>query len=158
MAIRPALLLLPALALLTGCGTEPANGRAAIEASGAWARATAPGQDNGGVFLVLRNRGEMADRLVGGSTPAARSVEIHAMTMDGAVMRMRRRNSAEIPAGGSIALGPGGTHLMLVDLKAPLEAGTNLPLTLHFESGDRTDIDVKVRPIGASSPRDRADE
>lgn len=158
MTIRRIHLLLPALALIGACGASPDAGKARIEATGAWARATAPGQDTGGMFLTIYNRGEVADRLVGASTPAAQSVQIHEMTMDGAVMRMRRQDGVDVPAGGSLELAPGGTHLMLVGLKAPLETGAVIPLSLDFEGAGRTDIEVKVRPIGATGPRDDGDE
>ena len=158
MAIRPAHLLLPALAALTGCGGGPGNDRAQIEASEAWARATAPGQDTGGIFLDIRNRGDAEDRLVGASTPAAQSVQFHDMTMDGGVMRMRRKDAVNIPSRGSVELAPGGTHLMLVGLKAPLKAGTTIAVSLQFDKAGRTDVTVKVRPIGATGPRDDRDE
>jgi copper(I)-binding protein len=158
MAIRRVHLLLPATALLAACGSSPGPDPARVEARGAWARATAPGQDSGGVFVELRNRGGEADRLVGGSTPAAGAVEIHAMIMDGPVTRMRRQDGVDIPAGGSVGLAPGGTHLMLVGLEAPLEVGSSLPLSLEFEKAGPTQLVVQVRPIGASGPRDQGDE
>lgn len=110
------------------------------------------------MFLTIHNRGEVADRLIGGSTPVANSVQIHDITMDGAIMRMRRNDSLDVPAGGSVKLAPGGTHLMLVGLKAPLEAGTTVPLSLQFGKSGRIDVAVKVRPIGAAGPRDDDDE
>lgn len=80
------------------------------------------------------------------------------MTMDGGVMRMRRKDAVDIPARGSVELAPGGTHLMLVGLKAPLKAGTTIAVSLQFDKAGRTDVTVKVRPIGATGPRDDRDE
>jgi copper(I)-binding protein len=158
MTIRHRLGLLSlAVALLTSCQpAEPASGKLAL--SQAWARATAAGQDTGGVFLIIRNNGRQPDRLVGGSTPAARAVEIHAMHMDGDVMRMRRQDGMAIAPGSAAELQPGGTHLMLVGLKAPLAAGSSFPLTLDFAASGHKQVEVAVRPIGATGPRAAGDE
>ena len=153
MTIRPAHVLLSALMALASCD-EPLARAADVEVSQAWARATAPGQETGGIFLTIRNRGGTDDRLLGGSSPAAQSVEIHAMAMDGSVMRMRRQESVDIPVGGSVELAPGGTHLMLVGLKAPLNQGKSIPVSLEFENGGRKTIQVRVRAIGSTGPRD----
>ncbi len=150
MVIRLSLVLLPIVALLAGCDASPAE----VEVSRAWARAAAAGQETGGVFLTIRNRGGSSDRLVGGSSPAAQSVEIHTMSMDGAVMRMRRQQAVDIPAGTSVELAPGGTHLMLVGLKAPLNQGKTIPVSLAFEKAGLKHIEVRVRAIGSTGPRD----
>ena len=123
----------------------------------AWARATAPGQESGGVFLTVRG-GSAPDRLTGGSTDVAGTVEIHTMRMDGAVMRMRRQKTADIPAGDTLALAPGGTHLMLVGLKAPLAAGQSFDLALDFADAGRKQVRVRVLPIGATGPQASSDE
>ena len=154
MAIRPVYALLPIFTLLAACGSAPQEGTPEVEVSRAWARATAPGQETGGVFLTIRNRGGSGDRLIGGSSPAAQSVEIHSMTMDGAVTRMRRQPAVNIPAGGSVELAPGGTHLMLVGLKAPLNQGKTIPVSLDFEKARRKRVEVRVRAIGSTGPRD----
>ena len=152
-----AILSVAAAASLSACQPS-ATSRGSLETSGAWARATAPGQEVGAVYLKIRNDGAESDRLVGGSTPAARSVEIHSMRMDGPVMRMRRQEVLDVPAGGTADLDPGGTHLMLAGLKAPLVAGETVPLALDFAKAGRKDIRVRVRPIGSSGPRDDSDE
>ena len=137
---------------------QPASTKApALEVNEAWARATAPGQDAGGAFLTIEG-GSEADRLVGGSTPVARSVEIHAMQMDGQVMRMRRQAAVPVPAGESVKLEPGGLHLMLMGLDAPLKQGSAFPLTLDFEKAGRKQVDVKVLPIGSTGPQAASDE
>ncbi len=113
-----------------------------------WTRQTAPGQSNGGGFMTITNSGKIADRLIGGSSPAAGKVEIHTMTMDGGVMRMRPvKDGLAVPAGGKLALKPGGYHVMLIGLKAPLERGKLVPLTLKFEKAGTTTINLKVESI-----------
>lgn len=156
MMIRTRLLV--ALAIGLAACQAPAPAPAAVEARDAWARATAPGQETGGVFLSLRNVGGEADRLVGGSTPAARSVEIHAMAMDGDVMRMRRQPDVEIGAKSTVKLEPGGTHLMLMGLKSPLVAGSRFPLSLRFADGGEKQVEVEVLPIGSAGPGSAGDE
>jgi copper(I)-binding protein len=99
-----------------------------------------------------------SDRLVGGATPVAASVEIHTMHMDGAVMRMRRQDGVDVPVDGALKLEPGGTHLMLMGLKAPLAAGRTFDLALDFAGAGRKEVRVKVLPIGATGPRDQPDE
>ena len=151
------LILAAAAAVVSSCQPSGTAGENLVPGQ-AWARATAPGQDTGGVFLTIRNGGHEPDRLVGGSTPAADAVEIHSMNMDGDVMRMRRQDAVAIAPGSAAELQPGGTHLMLVGLKAPLAAGSSFPLTLDFAAAGRKHVKVAVRPIGATGPRGAADE
>lgn len=113
-----------------------------------WARQTAAGQSTGGGFMTISNGGAAADRLLGASSPAAARVEIHAMSMDGGVMRMRPvTGGLPVPAGGALALKPGGYHLMLTGLKGPLELGRLVPLTLHFERAGTVTVELKVEPV-----------
>ena len=147
----------PVVLALAACQPH-AEKPAQIEAGDAWARATAPGQETGGVFLSLRNGGGVEDRLIAATTPVARSVEIHSMTMEGEIMRMRRQPDVGIAAASSVKLGPGGTHLMLMGLGSPLMAGTSFPLTLQFANAGQQQVEVRVRPIGSTGPRDGADE
>ncbi len=104
------------------------------------------GSSTGAVYIkALRNRGDNAERLLGASSPAAARVSLHAMQMDGEVMRMREVAAIELPAKGEVRMGhkPERTtsshHLMLVGLKAPLKDGDRFDLTLRFEkAGERT--------------------
>jgi copper(I)-binding protein len=114
-----------------------------------YARATPPGARSGGIYLVVENAGKEADRLVGAASPAARIVEIHAMRMEGNMMRMRPVAALDIPAGGKATLAPGGYHVMLSDLHAPLVAGATVPLTLKFEKAGTIDVTVDVEAAGA---------
>ncbi|OIQ80248.1 hypothetical protein GALL_380020 [mine drainage metagenome] len=109
---------------LASVAAEPVN------ISGAWARATAPGQQVGAAYMVLQSA--LDATLTNITSDAAGSVEIHSMTMDHGVMEMRMQETLPLPAGKPVRLAPGGLHLMLFDLKKPLEAGDQLTLTLTF--------------------------
>jgi copper(I)-binding protein len=115
-----------------------------------YARATASGQPNGGAYLKLVNNGAAADRLVSVSADVARSVELHSMSMDGNVMRMRQVDGVELPAGKTVELKPGGLHVMLIGLKAPLKKGEKFPVRLKFEKAGEVTVTVNVEGSGAN--------
>ena len=119
-----------------------------INVASAYARATAAGQPAGGGFLTLVNAGG-DDRLVSASSDAAASVELHMMSMKGDVMQMRQVDAIDIKAGQTVELKPGGYHLMLMGLKAPLKAGSSFPLTLKFEKAGEVTVRLKVEAAGA---------
>jgi periplasmic copper chaperone A len=111
----------------------------------AYARATMPGQTSGGAYVTIENKGKDADRLISASSPAAKSVEIHTMSMDGNVMRMREVPHIDITPGAKITMKPGdGYHIMLIGIKQPLKAGDKVPLTLTFEKSGKVDVEVLV--------------
>lgn len=99
-----------------------------------WLRETFPGAKAGAGYAILRNGGAQEDRLLGGSTAAADAVEVHSMTMDGGIMRMRAvPDGLPIPARGRAALqSGGGYHLMLTGLKHPLRKGETVEIKLRF--------------------------
>jgi len=100
-----------------------------VEVKNPWARATVQGQKATGAFMQIT--APAATTLIGVSTPVAGVAEIHEMKMDGDVMRMRPLpKGLELPAGKAVQLKPGGYHLMLMDLKLPLQKDTTIPLTL----------------------------
>jgi copper(I)-binding protein len=109
-----------------------------------WARATAQGQKVGGAYLEIDNRGKTSDKLLGVQSGVADATQMHRMQMEGNVMRMREVPAIDIPAGGKVALAPGGLHIMLVGLKAPLATGSSFPLVLRFEKAGEVKVDVKV--------------
>jgi copper(I)-binding protein len=117
-----------------------------------WARKTAPGQLIGGAYVVLRNTGSTPERLLGGSTPVAERVELHSMSMEGNVMKMREVSSVDIAPGQTVELKPGQYHLMLVGLKAPLKAGDRPPLTLRFEKAGDVKVDLTIEDGPSSQP------
>jgi copper(I)-binding protein len=115
-----------------------------------WLRPTVQGQLAGGGFVGLRSA--LPDRLLGVSTPAAGRVEMHTMTMDGDVMRMRQLEAIDLPAGQLIELKPGGLHLMLMDLKAPLKNGDSVPLTLTFEKAGQQTVQARISSTAPLKP------
>jgi copper(I)-binding protein len=115
-----------------------------LRIEGAWARATPPAARQGAAYLVIRNEGKAPDRLVAASAPVAEKAELHTHLDEGGVMRMRPVTVIKIEPGQSATLRPGGDHIMLVDLKAPLNEGERFPLTLQFERGGTAVIDVPI--------------
>ena len=116
-----------------------------------WTRAAGQGATGGG-FLSISNRGAAADRLLSASSPDARAVELHTMIRDGDVMRMRPVASIEVPAGQTVALRPGGLHLMLIGLSQPLREGESVPVTLRFERAGPVQVALSVQAAGAREP------
>lgn len=115
-----------------------------------WSRATAPGAANGAAYLTLSNDGSTADRLVAASAPVAAKVELHTHLMDNGVMRMRPvEGGIDVDPGAPVVLQPGGLHVMLMGLKAPLQQGQTFPLTLRFEKGGEGMVEVMVQAAGA---------
>lgn len=115
------------------------------------ARPTPPGARTGGAYFTIENTGRESDRLVRIGSPAATSVELHSMTMAGNVMKMRAVNGLDIPPGKKVALGASGYHVMLIDLKRPLAAGDQVPLTLTFEKAGTIDVIAYVEPAGGAA-------
>src|SRR5690606_26223594 len=103
-------------------------------------------------YLQIGNPGDEADRLVSVETDAAERVEIHEMDEVDGVMRMREvEGGLEIPAGGQVALQPGGYHLMLMGAREGLEAGQQVDAVLVFERAGRVQARFEVRPPGAGA-------
>ncbi len=114
-----------------------------------WVRSTVAGQKATGAFLQITSAA--GGKLVSASSPVAGVVEIHEMSMEGNVMKMRALpNGLNLPAGKAVALKPGGLHVMLMDLKQPLKAGDTVPLTLAVEGagGKRETLEVKATVRG----------
>lgn len=115
-----------------------------------WARATPSGAKVAGGFMTIRNTGNLADRLVGGSAAPAGLFEIHEMRMEGSVMRMRAlEKGLEIAPGQSVTLRPGGFHVMFLDLKSPLREGERVKGTLVFERAGTIEVEFRVEARGA---------
>ena len=115
-----------------------------LEIAHAWARPSVPGASEGVVYLAIINHGKAAEALTGASTPAAKRAELHTNDMMGGMMKMRAVESFAIPSGGTLSLEPGGNHIMLLGLKAPLKRGDSLDLTLIFTHQGKVDITVPV--------------
>jgi periplasmic copper chaperone A len=146
LAAAPAL---PALAAAPAAAQEARAGDLAVQQP--WTRAAGQGATGAG-FLSISNRGAAADRLLSASTPAARAVELHTMLRDGDVMRMRAVEAIEVPPGQTVALRPGGLHIMLVGLSRPLREGETVPLTLRFERAGEVRVELSVQAAGAREP------
>ena len=111
-----------------------------------FARATAPHQPAGAAYVTIENKGKTADKLTGASSPVAQSVEIHTMTMEGNVMKMREVGQIELKPSSKIEMKPGdGYHLMLMGLQQPLKAGETFPITLTFEKAGKAEVKATVQ-------------
>ena len=117
---------------------------AQVQVENAWIRPTAPGAKVAAGYLVIRNSGTTADRLVSASSPAAEKVETHVTVKDGEILRMREVKGYEIPAKGAFEAKPGGAHLMFVNIRAPLAQGQKVPATLRFEKAGEVKVDFAV--------------
>ncbi|MEO8332455.1 MAG: copper chaperone PCu(A)C [Gallionella sp.] len=120
-----------------------------IQVEDAWSRATAPGQEAATVDFSITSA--QPATLLGVSSAASKTVEMHSMTHENGVMKMREVKEIELPPGKRVSLGESGYHLMLTGLKAPLKAGEHIPLTLTIKLADNRTVKVKtkaeVRPL-----------
>jgi hypothetical protein len=123
-----------------------------IAVSSPWTRATANPGGAGAVFMTLSNGGSSADQLVSAASPVAATVELHTHAMHDGVMHMHPIPAIEIPPGGKAVLRPGGLHIMLINLKAPLQQGQTVPLTLKFAKAGTMAVSVPVLGPGAGGP------
>ncbi len=120
-----------------------------ITISQPWARATPAPGGAGAAFMTITNAGENADKLVKAASSAANVTELHTHIHDGGIMRMEAVPSIDVPAKGSVALAPGGLHIMLIGLKEPLQEGATFSLTLSFENAGDIMVTVPVLAAGA---------
>lgn len=104
-----------------------------------------PGVRTGAAYLRIRNVGERDMTLVAAFSPAAEAVELHTHIDDGGVLRMRQVREIVVPAGGEVALKPGGYHVMLLGLPLPLLAGDKVVITLSFADGSGKTVEAIVR-------------
>ncbi len=116
-----------------------------------WSRATPAGAPVGAGYVTVKNTGAAADKLVSATAPdVAGKVEVHEMTMDNGVMKMRPVSGIEIPAGKSVELKPGGYHIMFMQLKQPLKAGETIKGALTFEKAGVVPVEFKVEAMSAA--------
>lgn len=147
---------LKALAFIAAlaCGTVYAQ---TVEIKDAWVRTAVQGQKATGAFMKITARD--GARLIAVTSPVAGVTEVHEMKMDGDVMKMRAvQGGLDLPAGKTVELKPGGYHVMLMDLKAPLAKDSAVPLTLVFKDtkGIESKVELKV-PVAATAPGAKAD-
>ena len=110
-----------------------------------WARESVT--RTGAAYLTVRNGGDADDRLIGVASEVADRAELHGSKMQDGVMRMRPVEAVEVPAHGQAALKPGGLHVMLIGLKAPLEEGGSFALTLTFENAGEVEVVTTIEDI-----------
>ena len=121
-----------------------------IVISSQWVRAMLPGQATGGGYLTIENTGIVTDSLVSVTSPNASLVEIHQMSMDENVMKMRQIiDGLEIPSGGKVELSPGGLHLMFKQVNAPFKVGETVKVTLEFTKAGKIDVEM---PVALANP------
>ncbi|MBI1375883.1 MAG: copper chaperone PCu(A)C [Frankiales bacterium] len=152
---RSAALGAATVALLAACGTATADPQAASTSAAAvvsgsastsalayrdaWVKTAPSGMT--AAFLTLTNTTDADDQLVSVSTAASRMVQLHEMVMkDGAMVMQQKSGGIVVPAHGSAVLEPGGDHIMLMDVAAPIVAGDDVVLTLTFRSGSSLEV------------------
>lgn len=116
-----------------------------------WSRATAPSAPVGLTYMTIVNKGA-SDKLIKAEASVSKVVELHTHIMDGQIMRMRQVPEIDLAGGTETSLQPGGLHVMLIGLKAPLKEGTTFPMTLTFEKAGTVTVDVMVQSIGSIAP------
>jgi hypothetical protein len=126
-----------------------------VDVQNAWARATTPHAQSGGIFLTLTDKGA-PDRLVSVVTPVAAIAQVHQSVNDNGVMKMNAVPTLDLPPGKPVELQPGGYHIMLMGLKQQLKPGETFPVTLTFAKAPPVTATVTVGKAGASGP-DTAD-
>jgi copper(I)-binding protein len=124
-----------------------------IQITQPWARATPKGASTGAAYMTVTNSGTTAQHLNCVSSDAATECQIHEMSMDGGVMKMRPvQGGLEVKPGETVTLKPGGFHLMLVGLKQPLQPGKSVDATFKDDSGSTVQVAFPIAAIGAPAP------
>jgi copper(I)-binding protein len=151
--------------IAAGCSS---GGSASIKVTDAWARASSATAAAGAAYMTIQNTGSASDALIGASSPAARTTEVHetvamgspapsasdgmgvgspmpSASGDGGMMGMQPIARLEIPAGGTVELKPGSYHIMLIDLTKELKPGDKIEITLKFEKAGEVKVTAEVR-------------
>mgnify|MGYP001819916919 CR=1 FL=1 len=142
---RQAVALMLLLALSAGVSADGIAGKVSV--IDPYVRAVPPVTKTSAAFMQLRNDNDTDGSLVRAETPAAGAVELHTHTMDEGVMRMRQIPQISLPPNTTVFLEPGGLHVMLFDLKAPLSPGDEVPITLTFSDGSSKAVTAEVRSV-----------
>ncbi len=154
MKIRSLIILvLTSMIVLSAGFARAQSSDASIVVEKPFSRATPAGSKVGAGYMTITNKGAAADRLVSASSPVAGEVQVHEMTMQNGVAKMRALpGGLPIEAGKTVTLAPGGNHLMLMGLKAPLKQGDKVPVTLNFEKAGKVDVTLDIQSVGAKQP------
>lgn len=148
--MRTALLLVIAM-FAAACGA-PQQAPAALEVQDAWAAPTPGGVDVAAGYLTIVNDSGADDRLISATSPRAERVEVHDMSFDNGVMRMRPVDGGlAVPAGTMVALEPGGQHLMFHGVRAPFAEGERIPVTLTFAQAGEVSVQMPVQRAAAAA-------
>jgi len=122
-----------------------------LKISAPWARATPKGAQVGGGYMTITNNGSTPDRLISGASGISSSFEVHEMSMDGGVMKMRMlKDGLEIKPGETVTLKPGGYHIMFMGLKDQLKQGDTFKSTLEFAKAGKVDVEFNIEGIAAT--------
>ena len=153
MNVGRCLALAVALIIATGASNAQESARTGdIVIEQPWARASIIANRPAAAYFTVRNQGNVSDTLVSVRSSMAGRAEIHNMTNDGGVMKMGPAGSIEIPPGSEQSLKPGGLHVMMTDLKAPLVKGESLEMTVVFEKSGEVSLVVPIVGVGATGP------
>lgn len=118
-----------------------------------YVRLAPPNAPATGAFMVIKNNGEKDIKVMKADNPVSRVTELHTHLNEGGVMKMRPVPAIDVKAKGEAILQPGGLHVMMIDIKAPMKEGDVVPITLTFDDGSSKQIDAKVvRPMAAGMP------
>jgi periplasmic copper chaperone A len=121
-----------------------------------WTRITPPSAQVAGGFMTLTNTGTAPDKLLSGASPVSGRIEVHEMSLDGGIMKMRELvQGLEIKPGETVELKPGSFHIMFMDLKEPIKGGSTVKGTLVFEKAGAVEIEYKVEPLGSKGPESK---
>ncbi len=141
------------LALAAGAAGAQEFKAGSIEVDSPWSRATPKGAKVAAGYLTIKNTGTDPDRLVGATSSAAGKVEVHEMSMDKGVMKMRPvPGGVEIKPGETVELKPGSYHLMIMDLKQQIQQGKPFKASLNFEKAGPVEVEFNVVAPGATPP------
>lgn len=149
-----------ALALFASGPLATAHGytAGALRIAHPWSRPTPPGAPTAAGYLMITNTGPKPDRLLGGTTPMASSIEVHQMSMSGGIMRMRRLvGGLVLPPGQTVKLEPGGVHLMIIGPKRAFRLGDHVPATLRFERAGKVRVEFYVEAAPPTAPMQMPD-
>jgi periplasmic copper chaperone A len=130
-----------------------------IHITAPWARATPICASSGAAYVTIANKGTVPDRVTCVSSDVSAACQIHTIAMERGVMKMRPvEGGLEIKPGETVTLKPSGLHLMLLDLKHPLEQGKVVEASLQFEKAGTVKIEFPIAAIGAAAPGTPAGE
>ena len=127
-----------------GAGHAMAEG---VMAHGAWVRLVPPVAKNSAAYMEIQNTGDKVLQIESATSPVAEVVEVHQTSMVDGVMRMSEVKGLQVPVGGKVEMKPGSYHVMLINLKEPLQKGQMVPVTIKFTAGQELTVQAKVKEM-----------